>query len=717
MLSNAERQRTTSASPIASHVHTSTQNPDISSDPWIDEVHVNRFSRRALQLSSILLAIFLATSALPIHAANAGGGQSRTSHPKKEAGFDFRNGAYQLLFSRKAGALIIRKNGVGNALAVSEIAGSRSTNALAHVSRIDVAPLDNWAILTGRLSWCRFTIAVTFRNGIVHVRLSLKASADPPLGPVAPDVTTIRASSLKAYKEPLVTIAQATPVAGSSVYVADKGMHTSALYFENFSALGPYFDATQSDPTQGSFSYPNASTESPVGVSGWQFGYELPGAGLISLPLHQTFTVIDSYIALGSIPVGQSQAAQQYLAETDAIVGLVGRPTEPTPAWKSIAVREIGDLANGQNWDSAAGHQYLKSYVSDQRVSPELIAQLSVLLGLREFTAHVSGQHPAATKMIATLDGGLPGFYNSFCGTVTNSLAVGSPSDTEESWYDVTNLISLLHLAQLGDGVARHELLASTPTIIKVARKVHYLFPMQIECPSLLTSGPPQKDVAGGYSYLMLGLYKMTHRSEYLKEAQASITKLLGYGFFLSYEVHMTAYGAAAAEMLWQMSKHTIYRRVATVALANFFNSVRLWDCNYGYCAHSRYHTYMGVNPLPWSDYIAMREQYESWLAMSAFLSAAGAHGSKTPKSELDLARRFVEATPLTMAYSLPTMLPKGAAAATPGAYPFVPRNKLGWDIPLEDLREGLATSGTIGQEIYGAGGPLIFAALTKSPK
>ena len=41
----------------------------------------------------------------------------------------------------------------------------------------------------------------------------------------------------------------------------------------------------------------------------------------------------------------------------------------------------------------------------------------------------------------------------------------------------------------------------------------------------------------------------------------------------------------------------------------------------------------------------------------------------------------------------------------------FVPHNNLSWHIPLEDLREGEVVSGAIGQELYGAGGPFMFAA------
>ena len=61
--------------------------------------------------------------------------------------------------------------------------------------------------------------------------------------------------------------------------------------------------------------------------------------------------MVDTYLALGSLPVGQSEAAQLYVNETEAIVNLIGAPSEPLPAWRAIASQEIGDLSNGQNWD------------------------------------------------------------------------------------------------------------------------------------------------------------------------------------------------------------------------------------------------------------------------------------------------------------------------------------------------------------------------------
>jgi hypothetical protein len=181
-----------------------------------------------------------------------------------------------------------------------------------------------------------------------------------------------------------------------------------------------------------------------------------------------------------------------------------------------------------------------------------------------------------------------------------------------------------------------------------------------------------------------------------------------GKGFTLSYETHMSAYGAAAAERLYSMTGQVEYRNAAVLALANLFHATRLWDCSYGLCRKgSGYHTYFGLNPLPWADYVAMLEQYEAWIGLRDYLTYAG----KEPTYIRDLVEGFVNESPSTMQYSLPTRLPSGAATQAAGEYAFVTRNNLSWDIPLEDLREGGQMSGTIGQEIYGAGGPFMFAA------
>src|SRR5205823_472314 len=121
-----------------------------------------------------------------------------------------------------------------------------------------------------------------------------------------------------------------------------------------------------------------------------------------------------------------------------------------------------------------------------------------------------------------------------------------------ESWYFVTNMISLLQLAELGSGNARQLLLDSTDAVMSLAHVNGYEFPQTFQYSDWNGKGTGlQADVAGGYAWLMLGLYDLTQDQRYLGEAQASIVHLEGKGFDLSYETHMSAYAAAAAERLY----------------------------------------------------------------------------------------------------------------------------------------------------------------------
>lgn len=350
------------------------------------------------------------------------------------------------------------------------------------------------------------------------------------------------------------------------------------------------------------------------------------------------------------------------------------------------------------------GQQYLRSYVSDTRVAPELITQAAVLAGVKAYEA----RYHTTLSLDAMLENSLPSFYDPQFHTIVNGVG-HDPTATGESWYFITNMISLLQLTQLGSVNARTLLFNSVDAVISFAHANNYEFPLTFRYSNWNGQGSGlQSDVAGGYAWLMLGLYDLTKDDRYLKEAEASVVHMTGKGFNLAYETHMSAYGAAAAERLYTMTKDEQYRGDALLALANLFHSTRLWDCTYGLCRKgSGYHTYFGLNPLPWSDYIAMLEQYEAWLGLRDYLNYA----QNEPGYVRDLAQAFVDESPRTLQYAVPTRLPSGAATTAAGEYAFVPHNNLTWDIPLEDLRTGQATSGTIGQEIYGAGGPFMFAA------
>jgi hypothetical protein len=618
--------------------------------------------------------------------------------------FSATTGGYAVAFHESAGTITIAPPAGTGLLAVTELAGDPDMDLLRSVSA--VMHNGDTYVLSGHNAWSQFVFHLSLpvaTPGEIHLTLALKLLSDPPAMFLPPDVALQHASASS-----LNLWAPAVPVAGNSLFLSSAALGSSMLYLADLSALGPYFDATHSGGGQSNFPYPGAGTAGAlVGMQGASFGYEPPPGSLGNLPRGKMVTAIDSRLyLLPTVPATEAAMAATYLRMLGTIYADLPRIVLPTANWRMLAARSAAELMNHANIDPWHGMRYLKSYVSDTRIAPELITQAGVLAGVMAYEARYHVRVP----LDAMLEGNLASFYDPDYHTVRNGLVQGhDPEAREESWYYVQNLISLLQASRSGSAVAKTLLLASAGTAITLAHTNNYEFPQDFAFKNMNGAGSGlQSDVAGGYAWLMLGLYDLTGEPRYLKEAKASIAHVAGKGFSLTYETQMTAYTAAAAQRLYVLTHDQKYRSDALLALANLFHTARLWDCTYGLCTKGAgYHTMFGVNILPWGNYIAMLEQYETWLGLRDYLLYA--HGE--PSYVLALVAGLLTATPSILQYSLPPALPAGAVPTNPGTYSFVPKNRLDWDIPVEDLREGESQSGVIGQEIYGAGGTFMLAA------
>lgn len=654
-----------------------------------------RFTRLAI-IGALLIA-GLSTSGCSV----AGAGPVK-KHPP--GGFTAATGNYTVSFQPASGAITVRARGKSAALSIRELGGDRALDLLYAVKTVRHSAAGY--LLTGTVKWASFTVLVGINPrmpGLIRLRLAVRPSGKsgiPTVQRPRPDVQLIHAprGSLKEY-------AAAPPVAGTSLLVSAAPLDSSILYLADYTSLGPYFDRTNSGATQSNFTYPRAGIKgSLLGADSGYFGYE-PPAGVDTLPAGKSTVVVDSYLYLvPGIPSGETAMADTYLKLLGGVFAVLPTPSIPSADWKSLAARSASDLTNPANLVTVNGRQFLRSYVSDTRTAPELITQAGVLAGVKAYEMRYHQTLP----IDALLEHNLSAFYDPIYHSAVNGVG-HDPGATGESWYFVQNMISLLQAAQNGSAEAKQLLLDSTDAVMALAHTNNYEFPQTFRYRDWNGGGTGlQPDVAGGYAWLMLGLYDLTHTEKYLDEARASIAHVAGKGFDLAYETQMTAYTAAAAQRLYTMTKDVSYRGYATLALANLFHATRLWDCTYGLCRKGHgYHTYFGLNPLPWSDYIAMLEQYEAWLGLRDYLRYA----QDAPSYVHTLVQGFLINSPLTLQYSLPPLLPAGVASSAAGEYPFVPHNNLRWNIPLEDLREGEANSGVIGQEIYGAGGPFMFAA------
>ena len=491
-------------------------------------------------------------------------------------------------------------------------------------------------------------------------------------------------------RHPTYRYAKQAPFVSPLIYLCSPGwLGGTLLYFEDLTSLNNYFRLTHSGAEKIMVDICNSKSS---------FGYKIPDT-IELLPVGKEAVITDSYLYLSSYyPRDEADVAVTFFNLLSPIYDFMKKPATELADWRDIARREIKDLTNPELWVIVNDRPYLRSYVSDKRKSAELISQLDLLLPLTKYERNYGGVTPLVEKLTNTL----PDFYSKRYQALNNNLPNGEIGD---SWYMIEEMTQLAKLSRLGNKTARNLLLKSAKGVVTLAHNVNYEFPNHFSYTNLKATFGREPDVAGGYAYLMLELYELTGKSKFLDEAKASIQHICGRYFGLNYELQMTAMSATAAARLYRLTGKKKYLKMSYMPLANILLVSWLWECDYGYAAS--YATFFGLSPMMHSGVITMKEQYEVWGYLREYLKLAQ---NEIPESVNKLIAEFYRYTLHTLKYTLPPFLPKEAMTSHPVAYQSVTHNDLFLYIPLEDLREGRSKSGLIGQQIYGAGGPITFA-------
>lgn len=125
--------------------------------------------------------------------------------------------------------------------------------------------------------------------------------------------------------------------------------------------------------------------------------------------------------------------------------------------------------------------------------------------------------------------------------------------------------------------------------------------------------------------------------------------------------------------------------------MANLFDNMWLWTCGYGH--RSDYRTYFGLFPLCDAPYIAPYEELETHAKFHDFLTIGG--DDIRPSLRLLIAEFQRNCLVRAWSYYPDCLAPSIVAHKAKNGN--VVRSLA---VPLEDLRDGLATSGQVGQEI-----------------
>ncbi len=481
----------------------------------------------------------------------------------------------------------------------------------------------------------------------------------------------------------------------------------SVYYFQNLTAMSPYCQATE------------VSLRETVGGSWPELGFQFPVNAEKPLPAKIEYIISDAFVLLTQeTPKKEIEVATQYLSYLSTIYTLLPRPESRTHDWIAMSKRVLDDLYTNKGcWTQTNGVPYLNAYVGDYKTPSEIMVQLAVLLPLQEYLTWSGDSHP----LLDDLERGLGVFYDERIKSIVRwHPALEDDLDKSEeqkremvmdSWYLHHPLLNLSRLALRGDNTAKQLFLDSVDYAIKVAKHFDYDWPVFYKMTTLevlkaeTTPGKGgEKDVPGSYAHVMLMAWKLTGEKRFIREAKSALESLDGLVFDIFYQANNTAFAAAALVEMYKETGESKYIELSYRCLAGVFKNCQIWECDYGYGKSFPY--FFAVFPLNDAPYTAAYEELEVFAALHHYLEVSS--GIEILPALRILIPEFIKYAVGRLACYFPALL-TGDMISEKVKTGEIQRDL--W-IPLEDIHDGWEKSGTVGQEVYGAG--LAFALVPR---
>jgi hypothetical protein len=535
---------------------------------------------------------------------------------------------------------------------------------------------------------------------LVRCTTSLVPSADAPISRWPRDLHVLGDVS------GTVHTAQRGPRTGIVFATSYEPTPYTVFYLQDFSSLADYARATQT------------GWADTVGGRWPDIGFALPDAEERTLPKARELTLSDAYIVVSQdAPDTNASIAGHYLDLLAQIYVNLPLPAAEFHDWPNRARATLRDLSLSPLCTyTRDGRRYLMPYVGDDKKPPESMVQLTLAANVAEYDEWRGEQ----SALFHALSENVPSFFDERIATIVRWLPGASFDESQaesnmnhtamDSWYLHHAMFNLFRLARGGNAVAKALFEKSLPYMMRVARRFDYRWPVFFDLETLdiirAESAPGkggETDVAGLYALVMIQAFEMFGRAEHLDEAKAAAGRLQGLGFNLAYQLNTTGFAAEATLRLWKMTGERKFLEISEVCMANVFDNLWLWRCEYGRAEF--YRTFFGLFPLQEAPYIAAYEELEAQSKALEYLAMGG--DDVRPSVRLLLAEFQKYALDRTWFY-YPDSLPASNAAGKPRNG----RVERALSIPLEDLQDGFSESGQVGQEVYGAG--LAFVHTTR---
>jgi hypothetical protein len=499
--------------------------------------------------------------------------------------------------------------------------------------------------------------------------------------------------------EGVIYTKQVGPRTGMVYFSLSKPKGGTVMYFQNLTSLNEYAEKTRT------------SLMEVVGGNWPELGLSLPPALEEPLEAGKEIVISDAYLFFNpSTPQDDLEMSRQFLDSLAQIYLALPRPETEYCDWPDIVKKSLRDLSDEKCWATIRNVKYLNAYVGDYDTPPESMVQLSVLLPMLEYADWSEQEIPMSNDILATL----PKFFDDKANVygrwlISEARKLDGSDDHKkprlmDSWYLYHSLLNLSRLASRGNETAKKLFLNSIDYAIEVARKYKYQFPVFYDLDTMEAIKAETKegqggenDVAGQYAHVMMQAWDLTKEERYLQEAKKAAKSVQGLGFNMMYQANSTIFSSGAFLRLWKETGDELFLNLSYLTLANIFNNMWLWDCNYGYAKD--YTTFFALFPLKDAPYTAVYEEIEAVAAFHDYLSYIG---EDSPEWLKILIPEFIRVLMFKGRFYYPPILPEEMISEEPRTGEI--DRKL-W-IPLEDIHDGWEQAGQVGQEIYGAGLP-----------
>ena len=538
---------------------------------------------------------------------------------------------------------------------------------------------------------------------------------------------------------------QRGPVSGIA-YFRDPAMNSFVFYFQDFSSLNDLYRLTQCAVP---YDYPAAGNPGAVkmGTPEHYFQMSSPDGNNVKpmlpyreqfkkykmfgfyrpenfrVPAGTTLTFTDTYLYLKPVVKADNVAiCRNFVEMLGDIYQFIYKPPMVKTDWVNKVVPQlVTDVMRPEN-NSVVQDKYIipKAYVRYEHNDNQLWTVLNLLHPL-ELYLKQHPEHKEAQELRRRLDECLPLYYDKDWKGFHNTFAPVNQDVYFTVVYIYTQAVMMADLAQLGNENAKMMMAGYRDTLLKMGKAFDYVMADIWLRDFSKQQTWYQADATACYIHVMMIMYELSGGKDRdcLKAAKAAADKMGERAMDFFWQASMTAAGLTGCEMLYKATGEERYRELAYIPLANLMKEAWLWECDFGIGEKTaNFYAFSGCPAAPCT---AEFENFRARFHMKDYAATAGNYLNRNVLAMVNdgwvrgsMQSRYT-LPPILIEEGLRDILPvEGKSQTNCG--------EIRYDemIPLEDWRVGWGTDiewwqnnpkpGVVGQELYGAGGPILYA-------